>query len=585
MKPLLIIALLAGQAIAQQSDPLPPPKRSSTHEFELRSASEDFTLDQLLDTEDDLTSTELFQTRLVDPGWWQAMVASSHRKACNPVSLSLENLLVRTLQHSKQVKVFSELPLIRETSIVEADSAFDWSAFLDSRWDDTSEPVGNSLTAGPGINRFRDHNLSFSAGARKRTYSGGQFEIAQRFGLQNNNSQFFTPNDQGTSRIVLSYTQPLLRGRGETYNRSLVCLASIDQQIANDEFMRQLQSHLLEVTRSYWATYLERGALLQKMNSYRRARETVSRLELRRNIDATVSQIQSAQAALKTRKAELARAIAAVKNAESRMRSLVNDPALADFENTELIPADAPSFQTFPVDMQASIGEAMRNRPEVSQSIKQIKAAGIRQNMTRHELMPVLNLVTETYVAGLDGDHNIGGAWRNQFNQGEPGYSIGLQFEVPIHNRAARARHTRRRHELRQLQNQYETTLESISLEVQVAVREISTSQRELFAKEDAMLARKEQLEYLQERWERLPGEDVSASLALENLLSAQERLAASEFDYLQSQMTYNLSLMNLKRATGTLLQHESVSIARSCQNGLPTQTAQKPEIDRLNLQ
>ena len=585
MKPILLIAILAAQVNAQDSSPLPPPVAPQRSEVELQSPAESFTLGQLLDTESDLTSTEVFESRLVDPGWWQSMVSSSHRRQCTPVSLSLENLLVRALQHSKQVKVFSELPLIRETSIVEADSAFDWSAFIDSRWDDSSEPVGNSLTAGPGINRFRDHNLSFSAGARKRTYSGGQFEMAQRFGMQNNNSQFFTPNDQGTSRIVLNYTQPLLRGRGECYNRSLVCLASIDQKIANDEFMRQLQSHLLEVTRSYWATYLERGALLQKMNSYRRARETVSRLELRRNIDATVSQIKSAQAALKTRKAELARAISAVKNAESRLRSLVNDPALSDFENTEIIPADAPSFQTFAVDMQASIGEAMRNRPEVSQAIRQIKAASIRQNMTRHELMPVLNLVTETYVAGLDGSHDIGTAWRNQFNQGEPGYSIGLQFEVPIHNRAARARHTRRRHELRQLQNQYETTLESISLEVQVAVREISTSQRELFAKEEAMLARKEQLAYLQERWERLPGEDFSASLALENLLSAQERLSASEFEYLQSQMTYNLSLMNLKRATGTLLQHESVSIARSCQNGLPTQTAQKPEIDRVNLQ
>jgi hypothetical protein len=95
------------------------------------------------------------------------------------------------------------------------------------------------------------------------------------------------------------------------------------------------------------------------------------------------------------------------------------------------------------------------------------------------------------------------------------------------------------------------------------------------------MLARKEQTEYISERWLRLPGEGVSASLALDNLLIAQDQLAAAEYDYLQSQMTYNLSLTNLKRATGTLLQHESVEIGRACIECLPTHVLDKPTLTR----
>lgn len=536
-------------------------------------------LEELLDTEQDFTAIPEFESRLVSQGWWYNMVQSSLRRDASPVNISLNDTLISALQYSHQIQVFAELPLIRETSITEADAAFDWSMFLDSKWNDTSDPVGNSLTAGPGISRFRDHNLTFSAGARKRTWAGGQFELSQQAGLQNNNSQFFTPNDQGTSRLVLSFSQPLMRGKGTTYNRSLVCLASIDKQIADFEFRRQLESHLLEVTRAYWAVYLERGVLLQKMNSYRRAKTTVGRLESRATIDASESQIKSAQAALKTRGAELIRARNAMRNAESRLRSLVNDPAMKDFDAIELIPADEPLFETFSLDMHGAVAEAVQNRPEVAQSIRQIKAAGIRTNMTKHELMPILNLVTETYVAGLSGQHDVGAAWSNQFSDGEPGYSIGLQFEVPLHNRAARSRHQRRCLELRQMQNQYATTLETIELEVQVAVREVSTSQRELFAKEEAMLARQEQMDYITERWKRLPGEGVSASLTLENLLTAQERLAAAEYEYLQSQMTYNLSLTNLKRATGTLLQHEGVTVSKTCVNGLPTQLATKPYV------
>ena len=47
--------------------------------------------------------------------------------------VTLESLLFSALAHSSQVKVYSELPLIRETAIIEADSAFDPTAFLESR--------------------------------------------------------------------------------------------------------------------------------------------------------------------------------------------------------------------------------------------------------------------------------------------------------------------------------------------------------------------------------------------------------------------------------------------------------------------
>jgi len=100
-----------------------------------------------------------------------------------------------------------------------------------------------------------------------------------------------------------------------------------------------------------------------------------------------------------------------------------------------------------------------------------------------------------------------------------------------------------------------------------------------VFAKEQAMDARNRQLEYLTQRWEKLPGQDLSASLALENLLNAQTQLGQAEYDFLQSQMTYNLSLTNLKKSTGTLLQHESVSLSDTCVGKLPTRIASKPNL------
>jgi len=104
-------------------------------------------------------------------------------------------------------------------------------------------------------------------------------------------------------------------------------------------------------------------------------------------------------------------------------------------------------------------------------------------------------------------------------------------------------------------------TLETVGLEVQIAVREVETSQRELVSKQQVVQAREDQLDYLTKRWVRLPNEDLTSSLMLENILSAQDRLTLAEYEYLQSQISYNLSHINLRKAPGTLYQYEAVNL------------------------
>ncbi len=512
-----------------------------------------------------------------DPGWWQPLVARPIRPEDPSAGLSLDDTLIRALDHSKQIQVFRELPLIRETAVVEADAAFDWTAFTEARWDDTTDPIGNSLTAGGDVQFFEDHRLSARAGLRRRTRSGADLELYQRLGFQDNNSQFFVPDPQGTARLNLSFTQPLMRGRGRQYNESLVLLAQIDKNVAEDEVQRQLQSHLLEVARSYWALFLERAVLYQKVNSYIRGKDVFERLNQRREVDARLTQIISAEATLKSRASELVRARAAVKNAESRLRSLVNDPTLCD---VEIIPIDMPVFESLPVELDESINIAFQKRPELKQAIKNIKAASVRLQMAKHELLPVLDLVTNFYLSGLEGQGQAFDAWANQFDTGRPSYGFGLEYEIPVFNRAANARHRRRQLEIRQLRNQYATTLETVRFEVEVAARECMTSQTELSTKQQAMQARAAQLNALTKRWQQLPGEDVTASLALENLLIAQDALAAAEYEYLQSQLTFKLSIFNLKRATGTLMESRPIEVCPTGVENEPVTQTNQPEPD-----
>lgn len=487
------------------------------------------------------------------------------------IRVDINSLIIDALRHSAQVRAISDNAVIAETAITRADAEFDARAFMESKLVRTSVPTGSELEAGTNVPRLREEDWFYTAGFRRKNQYGGRFEAAQQIGLRDSNSEFFDPGNQGNSRLTLSYNQPLLNGAGNAYNTSLIMLAEIDTRIAADKTNVELQDHLLEVTEAMWELFLERCVLLQKQRHEQRAQVILTRLEKRRDVDSLDSQIARARAAVAMRRTELIRAATAIRNAEAHVRALVNSPIMLDNRGSELVPVQLPMREFIPVAIRDAVLTALDNRPEISAVTQQIEAASVRLNVARNELMPVLDVVLETYVSGLQGDHDIGRSWVDQFSTGEPSYTAGFVFEVPIYRRAAQANIQRRRVELRQLSSRLQAVIETLHAEVEVAVREVETTYRELQAKYLLMVAEEADLYYLQRRWEELPGDDRSASFLLADLLDAQDRLVFAEFGFARAQVDYTLNLTRLNRATGTLLKHEQIELVKSCDNCLPT--------------
>ena len=90
--------------------------------------------------------------------------------------------------------------------------------------------------------------------------------------------------------------------------------------------------------------------------------------------------------------------------------------------------------------------------------------------------------------------------------------------------------------------------------------RDVDTAFRLMLAKEQSVIAANANAHYFHRRWELLPGEDRSATFLLQDLLDAQDRLATQEDNFVQSQIAYVMSMARFKRATGQLLQCESVN-------------------------
>ncbi len=501
------------------------------------------------------------------PSWWDTNVAQSLRDQ-PPIQADVHTLLYLAVHHSNQIKIAKRDPLIRETAIQEADSNFDWVRYLNTAWNDTSEPISNTLTAGGTATRFVDNVFQGTGGIRRNTRSGGQLDISQRFGWQDNNSTFFVPDNQATGQFTVSYSHPLLRGNGVAYNTSIVFLAQVDSEVAQQEFLATLQDELLEVTRSYWTLYLERAVLAHRMRLFLKTQEIYGTLKARQTVDTQGTQVITAASALEGRRADLIRARTAVTNAETRLRGMINAPELQNSDQAELIPVEMPSTQFFRPDLQAEIQTALQNRPEVMAAIRQVKAGSVRLGVARHELLPALNLVTQLYSSGLRGNSNFGGAFTDQFSVGRPSYSVGLQYEMPVGNRLAKARLCRRQHELAQLQDEYARALQIVQTEVDIAVRELNTAYLEIGAKSRALAAAEAEANTIEQRWLRMVDGSGTSGLNLESLLRSQERVTEAEREYVTSLLTYNLAMINLKRSNGTLLQTENISVSNDCENG-----------------
>ena len=485
-------------------------------------------------------------------------------------TLTVENLYERALRNSKQIQVFSDLPLIRETGIQEAKGGFDTNSFVSGKFDHTNDPVGSTLATG-GASRFKQDQWSFEAGAKKKFITGAEVTLSQKLGNTDNNSIYFVPNPQSNATLTLSIVQPLLKGAGAIYNRSIIKIAKLDTDVAMSEFIRQSESHLLEITRTYWALYAARVTYLQKARLVDETGHVTDELRARQQVDAHKSQLFRAQSALASRRSDLVRSEAAVRNAQDRLRALTSDPELLNTPDTELIPADRLILTASPVDAREASYAALRQRPEINQAFLQLKAATIRENMSRNELLPELNLVLQGALGSISSG-DVADSYGKQYNQGGPGYGIGFVLSFPLENNIARAHHERRQLETRQQISQVKTTIDTVLLEVKVSAREVGTAYRETQAKYEAVRAFTEDLDTLKARRSLQELRDeAQVSNYLDTLLDAQDRRSVAEEEFIRSAANYQIAIVNLQRAKGSLLAYSDVGIVRTTgAKGLP---------------
>ena len=472
-------------------------------------------------------------------------------------AVDIESMVWAALAHSPYVHSIQTRPMILEAEIQQAQGIFDPARFVNSIWNDRSDPVGNTLTTG-GPRRFNEQIIENKAGIRKKNEFGGNWEAAQEINLRDNNSVFFVPRKQADTKMVMRYTQPLMKGYGRTYNRASITIAELNFEVSNQDANQAVQTHIMDVNEAFWQLVNQRSQAFQINRGIVRLRETHRQLENRTDLDLIQNQLLRASSAISGLNAKRARALAQIVVYEEQLRQLVNAPWVQPNACDEIIPTSIPLNVLVPIQLEEELATALNSRPDVLAIRDQIQAANVKLRVAEQDLRPTLNLVTDFYVRGLNGQYDVSNSLGDQYSAGAPSYSGGLEYLRPKNNTLANAIKKQRDLEIRQLLFELEDRLLIVSKEVRTAIAAVQASHVEIDASASATIANNAEVEYLESKWQNGTFLDPNQiSLNLEQLLDAQQRLIQSEANWAAAQSQYMVALARLRFASGTLLSIE----------------------------
>lgn len=501
--------------------------------------------------------------------WWDGEVRNTMLdEAPYWVRFDLDTVLLDTLRSSPRIQSVSHKASISLEQIIQQDAAFDPNLLFESRIGRTNDPVGNELITG-GPPRLIEESATAQGGIQRTNRRGTQIDLSQEFKLLNSNSEFFSPVDQGNSKLSLSLTQPLMQRGGRVYNERLLTQARLDSRVTWQEMRGEVEQRLADVINAYWRLYELRCHLLQQRELLRRGQRIESLLVARQAFDASRIELAKAKQRVARRTDRLLRITGEIQIQQARFIGLVGSDQLSSAsEKLELVPIDTPSFPSISLDLRDAFVRGVENRPEVRAATADLETAALSIKVTRTELEPQLSAVFEAYSAGLNGNFQALQSFTDQFSTGGPGLAGGLKYDMPLGRRAARARHREAHHRYRQRAEELREAMQLTRQEISTAIINAKTAIAQRETKQRLLVTALNEETILTRRWEMMAGDGGNVGTVLETLLDAQQRRTDAEREWTSAVTRYVSSLVDLQRAMGTLLiNHEITPLREACGN------------------
>ena len=168
-----------------------------------------------------------------------------------PLPLSLEEAFRLALRQNLDLRSERYTTDIAEMEIKKAKGAFDAFAFSSFSYDFSSEPLSSQLQGADTFYSKRESTL-FDIGLGKPVKTGGVMELALEMNRFESNSTFLIINPYYSTRLNLTFTQPLLKNAGIAFQNAPIRIAENLHLISGDRWQEFVTDILVTVSQAYW---------------------------------------------------------------------------------------------------------------------------------------------------------------------------------------------------------------------------------------------------------------------------------------------------------------------------------------------
>ncbi|GAB62614.1 MAG: TolC family protein [Candidatus Jettenia sp.] len=411
-------------------------------------------------------------------------------------------------------------------------------------------PINSQLVGGfgttaftPFIQRGRTANAVIQSLIPTGATLALEYNIFRDF-VDPNRFRFLNPSV--TNFLEARITQPLLKGAGWFYNRSLIYIARNNKKIS----LAQFKTTAIEVSNSIQEAYWNFVKALEDLKVAQKSLERAEDL-LRKNkiqVEAgTLAPIEiiDAEAGVASRVEAVISAENAIKDSEDELKRIMNLENNEIISDATIIPIDEPGFEPKKIELKDAIKTAMERRPELYELQLRVENAGMQTRRRKNELYPQLDFTGGVRYTGLGED--VDDANSSAVSEDFQGEFFGLSLSIPIGNRSARSEYNKSKIEKRQAHMNVKKKELDIVVEVREAVRDVITNRGRVNATRKSRELAQERLESEEKKF------SVGRTTSLE-VLRAQEDLATAEGNAAKAIVDYEISLGNLEKAKGTIL-------------------------------
>jgi outer membrane protein TolC len=468
------------------------------------------------------------------------------------VTISLEECRALALENNLDIQASLIAPSIAQAELLAEEAKFEAAFTARATLLRSDEPGGkivpipDSSTYITSIDSSQHQNINLDLGVRVPLQTGGtlSFNLADARTKNLEENSLLSPWYQEGFRISIS--QPLLQNAGKRTNLHSIRLARYGKQLQDNATKLEVIRVLAAADRAYWRLYAAR----QELEVRRRQHDlAVAQLERARRF---VAAGQLAPIEVLRAQAGVARQLAAIITAENSLRErqrefkrTINKPGMQIDTSTIVVPLTEPDPVHYVFDPNVLIAQAFENRADLLSLELQLAQDASRIDFARNQALPLVNLDYSYAINGVGPMRSD--AWDMLTDKNFENHYLGVSLYVPLGNDQNRNRLRAALFTRRQRLATRESQQQMVAQEVLNAIDQVETNWQQILASRQSAILEAElyQAEIRQFEVGLRTSTDV---------LEAQTNFANAQSAEIAALANYQISLVDLAFATGTLL-------------------------------